>query len=531
MPQRFAVQRVVGDEVAAAVVAEQQSAGGAEQPHRAARAAVRRHRERMAPSHLAGLVIDGLQRAPDVAHVAFGRGPSLRTRVCICEIEETVGLRRADVEQPRIGVEARRRPVGGATRARRHERSRHNRILRGIADRLSLCVDLLRPVRRVDHPRRQDVLAVGAIEQEEMSVATRLRDELARTSVDDAVDQHGRLRGVPLVCVVRRHLIGPHHLAGVGVQRHDRAGPQIVARPALTRQHRLRIAGPDVIEVQLGIVRAGQPRHAAAARHLVLAGPRFGAGLTRTRRRVPAPHHLSALGIARLEIARDVERVAADADDHVTSDHDRRVRGKILALHARDLVVPALFSSRGLERDEVVVGREEVQPVAVHADAAVADVVAAAGLPREVPHLASRTRVDGVDVIGHREVENAVDDERRRFDARGRRHAGRRRVGSFAAHDGAAARQIRAVHPCERQILHVARVDLFQRAVAASRVVAVVRRPRIDRRLSEQIGAERRRLTREDHRQRADQESADDETRGAEAPRHGRSLVHLRLAR
>src|SRR5206468_5807230 len=39
VPQRFAGRRIVGDEVAAAVVPEQQSAGGAQQTHRAARAA------------------------------------------------------------------------------------------------------------------------------------------------------------------------------------------------------------------------------------------------------------------------------------------------------------------------------------------------------------------------------------------------------------------------------------------------------------------------------------------------------------
>src|SRR6185436_11990664 len=67
VPERLSGCRVVGDEVAAAVVAEEQAARGAEQPHGAAQAAGRAHRERTGPLHLAGLVVDRLQRVADVA--------------------------------------------------------------------------------------------------------------------------------------------------------------------------------------------------------------------------------------------------------------------------------------------------------------------------------------------------------------------------------------------------------------------------------------------------------------------------------
>src|SRR5260221_10325156 len=65
VPQRLAVRRVVRDEIAAAVVAEQKSAGGAEQPHRTALPAARTHGERSRPLHLAGLVVDRLQCVAD----------------------------------------------------------------------------------------------------------------------------------------------------------------------------------------------------------------------------------------------------------------------------------------------------------------------------------------------------------------------------------------------------------------------------------------------------------------------------------
>ena len=238
----------------------------------------------------------------------------------------------------------------------------------------------------------------------------------------------------------------------------------------------MRIAGAEVIEVQLGIVGARDPRHAAAVRHRVLIRPALRARLTLAGRGVPAPHEIAALRIARLEVAGDVERVAADADDHLLADDHRRVGREVLALHVGDLVMPPFLARRHVERDEVVVGREEIQPVVEDADAAVADVVAAARLPGIVPGFPAGARIERPDVIRHRQVQVAVDHERRRLDRR-RTAPGRRRVGPFSADDRAGARRVEAVDPRQREVLHVGRVDLLERAVAPARVVAVVGRP------------------------------------------------------
>src|SRR6266852_4886701 len=56
VPQRLAVRRVIRDEIAAAVVAEQESTGRAEQPHRTTLRAARTGGERTRPLHLTGLV-------------------------------------------------------------------------------------------------------------------------------------------------------------------------------------------------------------------------------------------------------------------------------------------------------------------------------------------------------------------------------------------------------------------------------------------------------------------------------------------
>src|SRR5262249_27247686 len=90
--------------------------------------------------------------------------------------------------------------------------------------------------------------------------------------------------------------------------------------------------------------------------------------------------------------------------------------------------------------------------------AAIADVDAALRFVREVPDLASSSRVDGPDMVGRREIQETVHHQRRAFDRAGAGHT-------------------QPVDPRETQVLHVAGVDLRQRAEATAGVVAVVGRP------------------------------------------------------
>ena len=155
--------------------------------------------------------------------------------------------------------------------------------------------------------------------------------------------------------------------------------------------------------------------------------------------------------------------------------------------------MPALLPRRRIEGHEVVVRRQEIDPVAVHADAAVADVDAAARLPEVVPDFAPGPRVDGPDVIGRRKVQRAVDHQRRRFDGRWTEAVGggRRNVGAFPADVRERLRRVQPVHPGELEIPDVVAVDLRQRAVAPARIVAVIGRPRIRRHFQDRIRIER----------------------------------------
>ena len=55
-----------------------------------------------------------------------------------------------------------------------------------------------------------------------------MQQQLARLPAPHAIDQHHVLARIPVVAVVRRELVVPLALAGVGIERDDRVAEQIV---------------------------------------------------------------------------------------------------------------------------------------------------------------------------------------------------------------------------------------------------------------------------------------------------------------
>ena len=277
-------------------------------------------------------------------------------------------------------------------------------------------VDALHPVGARAVPAADDVLAGDAIDREEVAVARRGRHQLALLPVDDAVDEDRRLRRIPVVHVVRRGLEVPGHLAGVDVDGDQRAGEEIVPFAAPDRVGGNRVAGAEDVELGLGIVDAGQPRHAAAVARRVEAGPRVEPRVAGVHRHgVELPLQLAGLGIERLQEPGRVE-IVAGADDHVVADDERRRGREVLLVEVGDGLVPALVAGLRVERHQVVVGRRHVEIAVPHAEAAIGDVRAAAGLPEVVPQLAAVARVDRPGVVGRRDVERAVHHQRRALD-------------------------------------------------------------------------------------------------------------------
>ena len=353
MPQNPAVRRIVRQQIPRRVAGEQQLARRAQQTRKGVAEASAR--VLVLPRDIAGLVVDRRQNRFGESAAAAPAVP-LRLGIGIGEIRDAVPLLGIDVEQPGFRTEARRGPVGGAAAGSIDQRSIHLRFLGGIGNRLALGIDALHPV-HADVTLGHQVLSVGPIEHREDAVAGRLRQHLARLPVEEPVEQYRRFHVVPVVRVVRRWLVIPDEFPGVGIQRHNRCGPKIGARPSLSGEDGVRIAGSPVEKIQLGVVRAGHPRHAAAVLHGLRIGPGLRAGLALPRRGVPAPLHFAGLRIAGIQEAGHVHGIAAHARDNVILDHQRAGGAEILHLLVGDLLLPALFSILRIERDQPAIGR------------------------------------------------------------------------------------------------------------------------------------------------------------------------------
>src|SRR3954447_24881057 len=113
--------------------------------------------------------------------------------------------------------------------------------------------------------------------------------------------------------IVWRRLKVPDALARVQVDSDDGLRIKIVAGPSFARDNRLRISGSYIQHVEIGIVSARHPRHAASMGHCIRAGPslrpRF-SGLWHNRE---VPLYFARLRITRFQVAGDVEIVTTHA--------------------------------------------------------------------------------------------------------------------------------------------------------------------------------------------------------------------------
>jgi hypothetical protein len=304
--------------------------------------------------------------------------------------------------------------------------------------------------------------------------------------------------------VVRRRLEVPRHLPGLDVHRDQRAREQVVSLAARAgRVRRRRIARAEDVELRIRIVRAGDPRLRAAVPRRVETTPRIEPRIALLHRhRVELPLQLTGLGIERLQEAGRVD-VVARPHQHMIADHDRRRRREVTLVEVGDRLVPALLPRLRVERYQVIVGRLHVEVVVPHGEAAVADVRAAARFPEVVPQLAPVMRVDRPRVVGHREVECAVDEQDRALD----RAAARREIArAFSAHDDRRLRSAEAAasaapaagrvpgprreprRPREGEVLDRRAIHLRERAEPLAAVIAVVARPLVLQRLQQLRG-------------------------------------------
>ena len=178
----------------------------------------------------------------------------------------------------------------------------------------------------------------------------------------------------------------------------------------------LRISRAPIKKMKLRIVSARHPGHPSTVRDRVAAlRPRFRSRLSRLRLRIPAPLNRARFRIPRLQESRNVGHISRDAHHHVIANHQRRHRREVSQRDVGQLHLPSLLAVLRVQADKKSIRRFEIEPVAPHADAAIADVIAAVRLVGVVPDLAAGSRIHRPHIIGHAEIEHAVHLERRRF--------------------------------------------------------------------------------------------------------------------
>src|SRR5688572_3701514 len=166
---------------------------------------------------------------------------------------------------------------------------------------------------------------------------------------------------------------------------------------------------------------------------------------------------------------------------------DDRCRGQeVLLIEVGDFLVPTLLARTRIERDQVIVWRDEEEVVAPHGGAAIADVRATSRPPEEAPQQVTVLCIERPDVVWRSDIQDAVDGERGALDRRrpnklavadtAFNDRGRRRPERWCDYRGARPRG-HGRRPGQAEVLHVRLVDLLERAVASSGVVARIGRP------------------------------------------------------
>ena len=342
--------------------------------------------------------VRGLTRGRAAATRILPAGLELRR---VADVPLGAGGKR-EVDPPGDRTVGRRLEIRRAANRRRDDVAFGARLGAGFQNRPAVRIEAAVPrLRHEGRPREE--LAVRPIEHVEVAVAIGVHQQLPRLAVEGAIDEHHVLVRVPVVRVVRRELVVPLACAGRRIERDHRTAEQVVALTHGAVVERTRIADRPIHQIEVGIVRAGQPGR-AATQLPGIAGPGVVSEFAGTGNRREAPQARAGRRIVGVDEAADPELAAGDAGDDLVLHRQRRA-GDAEALHRiGDLHFPEQRTGPGVERQERRVERADEDPVAEHRDAAVerVDLVRVADLLRPLiaPDLPSRRASSATTVPG-----------------------------------------------------------------------------------------------------------------------------------
>ena len=460
MPEQLATSRVEGDDAALIVAREHQArcrahhAGGAGSGVLELPLSVPGHWINRAKRTIGALrPLGALRRATQV---------ELALAVILLPREiGGAGFACVDEERSERGIVRRWIEVGAAREIRTRRRALFVRPIVGEENRPPIAADFLGPG-RVNEGLRDQRLPGGPVDGVEEAVTVGDHHHLARLSVDWHLAENRDVRRVPIPGVVGGELVVPAHLSRVGVERQQGIAVEVVAEPDITVEIWTGVSGSIEHEVRVRIVGAGRP-HAGAGRGADVR-PGVPSWFPRPRNGHRPPDALAGLHVVGVDETGNQVLPAGDTDDELVLDDERCDRRGVAFLVLDDLGVPQHGAGARVQRDDVGVERGHEEAVAENAKAPVDRPAAHAHVRRELaaiaPERPTGSRVDRPrQVVLARDVEHAVDHQRRRFEL--------------------AAAGVGLERPLVHQTVDVLRRELRQRAMPSPVVLAAEHQPLI----------------------------------------------------
>src|SRR5579859_126521 len=291
---------------------------------------------------------------------------------------------------------------------------------RGLADgrlvaahEIPFGIDALDPVDIFGDGPGGNEFPVGAVDDESIAALIHGEQQLARNAIHGRVNKHALEGGVEIPDIVRDLLVIPLELAGIGIERDDAVGVEVGAFAGIAIEISRGIADAPIEQIQLGIIRAGEPG-GASARFPAIAGPGLVAFLARGGNGPETPGAAAGVDVESREIAAMSGIAAGDADHHFVFDEQRRAGDVAAALaHVLDVDSPELAAGFLVERHDIIIERAKEHAAGADGHAARPGAVDNADLARVlvevVPDFPAGFRVDGEDTVpGRRDVHHAV---------------------------------------------------------------------------------------------------------------------------
>ena len=295
---------------------------------------------------------------------AAAKSPSFDVLIGLFHVQTRVVGPRRNIEQSRLRTIGRVIPISAPLVSRQDQCALWRGHHAGNSLRTPLFIEAAGPI-HLDKRFAEQELSGCAIEHVEEPIAVCPKHDFARTALPLHIRKHGNLGGVVVELVVRRELVVPLQLAGIGVERDHGAAVQIVAIAFVAVPVWSWISNTPIGEIQIRIVGTRDPnRGAAMFPRVSVRRPGLVSGFTGTRNGVEAPNFLPGFGIVGGEKAADAVFAAGSSHNDFVFHDEWSQRHRITGLRLCNSDVPQRPAALCIDCDQSSIDGRHEQRVA-----------------------------------------------------------------------------------------------------------------------------------------------------------------------